>query len=135
MNTGLHPIFRPQSVAVVGASTQVNSLGHQILQNLIQYRFPGKIYPVNPRVNELLGLRCFPSVLDIPEQVDLAVIVVPRELSLAAVEHCGSKGVSTRIGRVIPAPRSSRASSSEATPKPHGSSDSSARATSVAPSP
>ena len=93
MNTGLHPIFRPQSVAVVGASTQVNSLGHQILQNLIQYRFPGKIYPVNPRVNELLGLRCFPSVLDIPEQVDLAVIVVPRDLSLAAVEHCGRKGV------------------------------------------
>ncbi len=93
MNTGLHPVFRPQSVAVVGASTQVNSLGHQILQNLIQYHFPGKIYPVNPRAKELLGLRCFPSVLDIPEQVDLAVIVVPRDLSLTAVEHCGRKGI------------------------------------------
>jgi len=93
MSHDLDPIFQPQSVAVVGASTQKNSLGQQILENLIEYHFKGKIYPVNPRTNELLGLRCFPSVMDLPGPVDLAVIVVPRDRTLEAVEDCGRKGI------------------------------------------
>jgi acetyltransferase len=93
MSHDLDLIFHPKSVAVVGASTQQKSLGYQILENLIHYRFPGKIYPVNPRANELLGLRCFPSVLDIPDPVDLAVVVVPRERVLDAVGNCGLKGI------------------------------------------
>jgi acetyltransferase len=93
MNHPLDAIFRPNSLAVIGASTQENALGRQILENLLNYGYRGRIYPVNPRCNELLGLRCFPTVSDIPEVVDLAVVVVPRERTLDVVEECGRKGV------------------------------------------
>jgi acetyltransferase len=92
----MHPldaIFRPKSIAVAGASTQPQALGRQILENLLNYGFRGRIYPVNPRSNELLGLRCFPSVGDIPDAIDLAVVVVPRDRTLDVVEECGHKGV------------------------------------------
>ena len=89
----LDPIFRPQSIAVIGASTEPHALGRQILENIINYRFRGHVYPVNPKAKELLGLRCFPSVRDIPDPVDLAVVVVPREHTLAVVADCGRKGV------------------------------------------
>jgi len=93
MNHPLDAIFRPKSIAVVGASTQQNALGRQILENLLNYGFRGRIFPVNPRSNELLGLRCFPSVSNITDPIDLAVVVVPRERTLEVVEECGRKGV------------------------------------------
>jgi acetyl coenzyme A synthetase (ADP forming)-like protein len=89
----LDAVFRPRSVAVIGASTERNALGRQILENLLTYGFRGHIFPVNPKAKELLGLRCFPSVLDIPDPIDLAVVVVPREHTLAVVDECGRKGV------------------------------------------
>ncbi|HEX9761332.1 MAG TPA: acetate--CoA ligase family protein [Candidatus Acidoferrales bacterium] len=93
MNRELDAIFRPKSIAVVGASTQEDALGRQILDNLVNYRFRGRIFPVNPKAKDLLGLRCFPSVLDIPGPIDLAVVVVPRALVIEVVEQCGEKGV------------------------------------------
>ncbi len=92
-NQELDPILRPRAIAVIGASTGTHALGRQILENLVNYGFRGRVYPVNPKANELLGLRCFPSVLDVPEAVDLAVVVVPRERALAVAEECGRKGV------------------------------------------
>jgi acetyltransferase len=89
----LDSIFSPQSVAVVGASTEPNALGRQILENLVNYRFRGKLYPVNPKAREILGLRCFPSVEEIPDKIDLAVVVVPREHTVSVVEACGRKSV------------------------------------------
>jgi acetyltransferase len=89
----LDPIFSPHSIAVIGASTEPKALGRQILENLIRYRFRGKIFPVNPKARELLGLRCFPSVLDIPDPIDLAVVVVPRTAAVAVLEECARKGV------------------------------------------
>jgi acetyltransferase len=89
----LDPIFEPQSVAILGASTEPKALGRQILENLLNYRFRGRVYPVNPKTRELLGLRCFPSVSDIPDPIDLGVVVVPRAQTLAVVEECGRKGV------------------------------------------
>ena len=88
----LDPIFRPQTIAVIGASREPNALGRQILENVVKYGFRGRVYPVNPKANEILGLRCFPSVLAIPDPIDLAVVVVPRERTLAVVEECGRKG-------------------------------------------
>jgi acetyltransferase len=93
MNHELDPIFCPQSIAIIGASTEPNALGRQILDNLVNYRFRGRLYPVNPKAKELLGLRCFPSVEEIPDPIDLAVVVVPREYTLRVVEECGRKGV------------------------------------------
>jgi acetyltransferase len=89
----LNAIFAPRSVAVIGASTEPNALGRQILDNLVNYGFRGKLFPVNPRAKELLGLKCFPSVEAIPDSVDLAVVVVPRAHTLGVVEECLRKGV------------------------------------------
>jgi len=93
MPHSLDPIFRPRSVAVIGASTAPKALGRQILENILNYRFCGPVYPVNPKTSELLGLRCFPSVQAIPDAVDLAVVVVPRPAVPGVIAECGTKGV------------------------------------------
>ncbi len=93
MTEQLASIFSPRSIAVIGASTTPGALGRQILENLVTYGYRGKLYPVNPKAREILGLRCFPSLQDIHAPVDLAVVVVRRELAIAAVEECGRAGV------------------------------------------
>ena len=97
MNQLLDAVFRPQSVAVIGASTDPQALGHQILANLITYGFRGRLFPVNPKARELLGMRCFGSVLDIPDPIHLAVVVVPRERAADVLEECGRKGVRAAV--------------------------------------
>jgi len=89
----LEPVFNPRSVAVVGASASPEKLGFMCLGNLIEAGFGGKIYPVNPAISELFGLKVYPSVAAIPGEVDLAVVVIPAELTLAAIEECAAKGV------------------------------------------
>jgi acetyl coenzyme A synthetase (ADP forming)-like protein len=89
----LRPFFRPNAVAVVGASRDPASLGRRILEALLQNRFQGPVYPVNPRAPEVGGIRAYPSVRDLPEPVDLAVIAVPREAVLSVVDDCAARGV------------------------------------------
>lgn len=89
----LEPFFTPQSVAVIGASRDPEKLGYAVLANLINGGYPGQLYPVNPKADEILGLKAYPSVLDIPGPVELAVIVIPYSLVPTAVEQCGQKGV------------------------------------------
>ena len=86
-------ILRPRSIAVIGASRHPNTIGYQILDNLIRYGFNGPIYPVNPKAPFVHSIRAYPSVTAIPDPVDLAVIVVPKDLVLDAAEACGAKGV------------------------------------------
>lgn len=93
ITSDLDSIFSPGSIAVIGASTEPKALGRQILENLLLYHFRGRLFPVNPKAKELLGLRCFPSILDIPDPIDLAVVVVPRTAAPAVLEECASKGV------------------------------------------
>jgi acetyltransferase len=93
----LESFFEPKSVAVIGASREEGKVGHDVLKNLIQYKFAGDIYPVNPKAEEVLGLRCFPSVKDIPGDVDLAVIVIPAKFTPAAVQECAEKRVRALI--------------------------------------
>ena len=90
---GLDGIFRPRSVAVVGASRREGSIGRQVVANLIAGGFPGPVYPVNPRAEVVLSVPAYPSVRAIPGPVDLAVIVVPPDAVLAVAEQCGRKGV------------------------------------------
>lgn len=71
--------FEPKSVAVIGASAIPGKLGYNILHNLVEGGFQGKIYPVNPKLNEISGLKCYKSVLAIPDEVDLAVLIVPAK--------------------------------------------------------
>lgn len=83
----------PRAVAVVGASRDPGKLGYGILSNIIQYGFSGDVYPINPKADEILGLDCYPSVLDVPGPINLAVIVVPHKFVTLTLEECGQKGV------------------------------------------
>ena len=90
---GLDSLFRPRAVAVIGASRTPGTIGREVLRNLIEGGFVGKVFPVNPRAEVLNSIKCHPSVLAIPDPVDLAVIAVPKTLVLQAVKDCASKGV------------------------------------------
>jgi acetate---CoA ligase (ADP-forming) len=92
----MHPldcILKPRSIAVVGASRRTGSIGRELVHNLIEFDFGGKLFPVNPRADFIHSIKAFPSVSEIPDPVDLAVIVVPREQVPEVVDDCGKKGV------------------------------------------
>ncbi len=89
----LDRIFNPRSVAVVGASRHPGKIGNQVLKNLIDGGFKGKIYPVNPKAEEILGLKCYPSVKDIEDDIDLVVIVVPERIVESVMKDCAEKNV------------------------------------------
>jgi len=83
--------FNPVGVAVVGASSRPGKIGYEILKNILEVR--EDVYPVNPAAESILGKKCYPSVADIKERVDLAVVAIPSEKILNVVENCGKKGV------------------------------------------
>jgi acetyltransferase len=91
--TGLDAIFFPKSVAVIGATDREGSVGRTIVWNLISSPFGGTVYPVNPTKNAILGIRAYPTIFDIPEQVDLAVIVTPARTVPQLVKDCVKAGV------------------------------------------
>lgn len=93
MTSDLQIFFGPRGVAVVGASRDPQKLGHGVVRNLLQYHYEGAIYPINPKAGEILGLRTYPSVRDVPDPVDLAMIVVPARMVPEALEDCGERGV------------------------------------------
>ena len=79
VSNGIEAFFNPRSVAIIGATPKEGKVGRVIVENF-KRRFKGKIYPINPKYNEILGLKCYPSVKDVPEEIDLAVIVVPAPI-------------------------------------------------------
>jgi len=89
----LDTFFRPQSVAVIGASSNPEKMGYAVLNNLKAGNYPGLVYPVNPKGGEILGFKVYPSVLDIPGPVDQAVIVIPYRFVPAVLEECGQKEI------------------------------------------
>jgi acetate---CoA ligase (ADP-forming) len=89
----LDAILRPRSIAVVGASRTPDTIGYQIVNNLLKHGFTGAVYPVNPSAQAVHSIRAYPSVAAIPDPVDLAIIVVPKQYVLAVAEECGEKGV------------------------------------------
>jgi acetyltransferase len=93
MNSSLDGIFRPKSIAVIGASTKKGTIGREILHNLIESEFNGKVFPVNPRARVIHSIKCYSTILDVPDAVDLAIIVVPRDHVISVMEQCGEKGV------------------------------------------
>jgi len=93
----LENFFRPESVAVIGASREAGKVGYELLKNLIDNSFTGAIYPVNPKADEILGLTAYPDIGDVPYHVDLAVIVVPARFVPSIIENCGKKGIDSAI--------------------------------------
>ncbi|NTU80366.1 MAG: CoA-binding protein [Chloroflexales bacterium] len=89
----LQAIFAPRSVAVIGASPDPTRLGHTVLKNIVEHGYRESVFPIHPRVAEILGRRAYPNVLAVPEPIDLAVIVIPPQHVLSVVDECGQKGV------------------------------------------
>jgi acetyl coenzyme A synthetase (ADP forming)-like protein len=93
----MRELFEPESIAVIGASREELKIGHLVLRNLIQSKYAGRLYPVNPKADEILGLKCYQSVLDVPGKVELVVICVPNRLVPAVMEEVGRKGAKAAI--------------------------------------
>jgi acetyltransferase len=89
----LDAILKPKSVAVIGASTSPDKMGHEILKNIIDSGFKGAVYPINPKADVILDLPCHKSVKDIAEAPDLAVIIIPARFVPNTVQECGEAGV------------------------------------------
>ncbi|MCQ4084806.1 GNAT family N-acetyltransferase [Streptomyces sp. RB6PN25] len=89
----LRPLLRPVSVVVVGASRRPGTVGRSILHNIISGGYSGRVYAVNPHAKRLGAIRCLPSVADLPEPVDLAVVAVPPASVPGVAEECGRRGV------------------------------------------
>jgi acetyltransferase len=93
MRHELDAIFRPRSVAVIGATPKKGTIGRETLHNAFAAEFQGKVFPVNPRYEVIHSVKCYSTVLDVPDAVDLAVVVVPKQYVKDTVRQCGKKGV------------------------------------------
>lgn len=89
----LDAIFRPRSIAVIGASRRQGSIGRELLRNLLGYEFNGKVFPVNPAADVISSMKVYRTVLQIYDDIDLAVIVVPQKHVYQALEDCGRRGI------------------------------------------
>ena len=77
MYNDLDALFKPKAVAIIGASTKELSIGNVVIKNLLHYKFPGPIYPINPKVDEVRGIKAYKTILDVPGDVDLVHIAIP----------------------------------------------------------
>jgi len=93
----LNFLFYPRSIAVIGASRTPGSVGQSLLANIISNRIQGIVYPVNPKAKGILGIKSYPTVTEIPDVVDLAVIIVPSQYVPSVLDECGQKGVKGAI--------------------------------------
>jgi acyl-CoA synthetase (NDP forming)/GNAT superfamily N-acetyltransferase len=93
----LRHLLGPASIAVVGASRKPGRVGHAILRNIVAGGFDGRVYPINPRADSIEGIDCLPSVADLPEPVDIAVIAVPPAAVAQVAQDCGRRGVRSLV--------------------------------------
>ncbi len=86
-------LLRPNAVAVIGASRNRRTVGHQVLRNLLDGGFDGTVYPVNPKAENVASVKAYPTIADVPDSVDLAVVAVPAAAVMDIVRQCGEIGV------------------------------------------
>lgn len=89
----LNKMLRPKSVAVVGASATPGKIGYSVISNLLKDGYKGKIYPINQKETEILGIKCYAELKDVPGEIDSAVMCVPAKAMVQMTEECGKKGV------------------------------------------
>ena len=92
-NHNIKYLFTPNSIAVIGASPKKGKIGYEILENIIEYGYKGKIYPINIKEKEIMGFKAYKSVLDVKKDINLAIIVVPAKFVPSVLLECGKKGV------------------------------------------
>jgi len=95
--SGIGYFFNPRSIAIVGASDDKRKPGGRPLAALIERGYSGKVFPINPRYGELAGRRCYPTVLDVPDDIDMAIVSVPAVAVLEVLEQCARKGVRAAV--------------------------------------
>ena len=91
--SAMQRIMNPKAVAVIGASDGEGKIGNSVMKNIINGGYAGALYPINPRADEILGKKCFKSVKDIPEEVDVAIFAVPAKFCAGAMTEVGEKGI------------------------------------------
>ncbi len=92
-NSDISFFFNPKSIAIVGASGTQGKVGYNVLKNIIDSKYSGKLYPINPRAKDILGTKVYKSVLDVPEDIEVAIFVIPGKYVNKMVEECGKKGI------------------------------------------
>ena len=92
-NIGIDKMLRPKSVAVVGASATPGKIGYTVIKNLLKDGYQGKIYPINQKESEILGLKCYPEIEQVPGEIDSAIMCVPAKVMPEVIEEAGKKGV------------------------------------------
>src|SRR5438132_6330998 len=95
--TDLRMLFEPRSVALIGASADPSSISARPLRLLRQHGYAGGLYPVNPKHDELLGLRVYPSIGAVPERVDMALVIVPAQAVAKVLAECAAAGVGCAV--------------------------------------
>ncbi|MEO8577654.1 MAG: CoA-binding protein, partial [Gemmatimonadales bacterium] len=93
----LDALLKPRGIAVVGASRQANTIGHQIVANLVDHGFQGPVYPVNPRATTVHSMHAWPNLISLPTPVDCAIVCVPKEQVNEVADECGVNGISGLI--------------------------------------
>src|SRR5205085_9087746 len=95
-----HPLesfFSPESIALIGASRDQEKIPGRLLSMLRKNGFPGKIYPINPNYGDIDGLKCYPSIADVGQPIDLAIVIIPARAVLGALEQCAAAGVGNAV--------------------------------------
>ena len=93
----LDALFKPRSIAIIGASQKDLSIGNVIIKNLLHYGYTGKIYPINPKVDEIRGLKAYQTIFDVPDNIDLAHVIIPAKFVPQVIKECGEKGIKAVI--------------------------------------
>src|SRR5687767_8049119 len=93
MRNDLERFFNPRSIAIIGASQDFGTISGQPLKHLQSHGYKGKLYPVNPRYQEVGGVKCYPSLADVPETPDLVLILINASRVVEMLRQCGAKGV------------------------------------------
>src|SRR3979411_636492 len=95
-----HPLdtfFAPDSIALIGASRDLEKIPGRLLSLLRKNEFPGRIYPINPNYGDIDGLKCYPSIADVGQPIDLAIVIIPARAVLGALEQCAAAGVKNAV--------------------------------------
>src|SRR5476651_1444649 len=93
MRTDLARFFSPRSIAIIGASQDLISISGQPLKHLVAHKYAGALYPVNPKYQEILGVKCYPSLAALPEAPDLALVLINAARVAEVLRECGKRGV------------------------------------------
>ena len=93
----LDSLFKPKSIAIIGASSKDLSIGNVIIKNLVHFGYKGPIYPINPKEPEIRGIKAYPTIFDVPHDIDAAHVIIPSKFVPQIIEDCGKKGIKSVI--------------------------------------